>query len=100
MKKIGAAIIVIVFLFASAGIQSAIYSSPSGWSSSTGASSGKGRHMGHTATYGSGGEIISVAIKCNDETQWQCWSINGNDLWVDPVQTGPGDGRIDMLSSN
>ncbi|MBS3998893.1 MAG: hypothetical protein KGZ71_00265 [Desulfobulbaceae bacterium] len=99
MKKIIAAIFVIAFLFANIGIQGAIYYSPTGWTSSTGASSGPGRHSGHTVTYGPGGEVISVSISCDNDPAWTCWSINGNDLFVDPIQTGPG-GRVDMISSN
>ncbi|MBE2188480.1 MAG: hypothetical protein KGZ71_10035 [Desulfobulbaceae bacterium] len=99
MKKIIAAIFVIAFLFASIDIQSAIYYSPTGkWYGPDGQTVGRGRHAGHTVTVGTGG-IESVSVSCNDETEWICWSINGDELWIDPIQTGPGD-RIDMIFTN
>lgn len=99
MKKIVAAIFVIAFLFANIEIQSEIYYSPTGnWYGPGGKTVGKGRHGGHTVHYGPGG-IESVTVYCNDETQWICWEINGDELWIDPIQTGPGD-RIDQIFAN
>lgn len=99
MKKIIAAIFVIAFLFANIGIQGAFYTSPTGnWYGPGGNTVGKGQHGGHSVSYGPGG-IESVTVYCDDQIQWKCWEIDGAILYIDPIQTGPGD-RMDQIFVN
>jgi len=68
---------------------STVYHSDSGWIADGGKSSSKGLVTCDEPLLDGTGKEIGRTVCCIG-SEWICWEIDGEYLYVDPVQPGPG----------